>query len=128
MSNFKRIFKNIDEVNEILPKVVRTMSRLREQFTGARDQWQQLLRHSGSNGGPPEGLDENSPYVVVDRAIRQIIEAGGLIRDVGKGVVEFPMIRDDRIVMLSWRVSDGAVVRHWHEIYETHQDRKPIDF
>jgi hypothetical protein len=63
------------------------------------------------------------------RAMRQAIEeiqgVGGVIKDLGMGLVDFIHLRDGREVNLCWRYGEQRIT-HWHGLDEGFAARKPL--
>ena len=63
------------------------------------------------------------------RELRQGIEEiqglGGVIKDLGLGLVDFAHLRDGRVVNLCWRYGEQRIT-HWHGLDEGYAARKPL--
>ena len=57
--------------------------------------------------------------------IDAITELGGVPKDVGLGLVDFPHLRDGREVNLCWKYGERAI-RFWHGLDEGYAARKPL--
>jgi hypothetical protein len=68
-----------------------------------------------------------------DKALQQIkdclaeIEAtGAQVKDMDTGLLDFPCVVGDEIILLCWKVGEEKIT-HWHGIEEGFAGRKPID-
>ena len=61
----------------------------------------------------------------VRKALTDIGEMGGVTKDLGLGLVDFPHLRDGRVVNLCWKFGEEAV-RHWHGLDEGYASRRPL--
>ena len=62
---------------------------------------------------------------VVSDGLRAITELGGTPKDLGLGLVDFPTLRDGRVVNLCWKLGESSV-RWWHGLDEGYAGRKPL--
>lgn len=58
-------------------------------------------------------------------AIDGIQRTGGIAKDVRLGLVDFPHLRDGRIVNLCWKHGETRI-RYWHGLDEGYAARKPL--
>ena len=49
-----------------------------------------------------------------------------LVKDLDRGLVDFPALRDGEEVLLCWQVGEGEVA-YWHGLEEGFAGRKPLD-
>jgi hypothetical protein len=61
----------------------------------------------------------------VRQALAEITEMGGVTKDIGLGLVDFPHVRAGRTVNLCWKFGEDAV-RHWHGLDEGYANRRPL--
>jgi hypothetical protein len=54
-----------------------------------------------------------------------IVTLGGVPKDLGLGLVDFPALLDDREVNLCWRVGEQQIC-FWHRLDEGYAARKPL--
>ena len=52
-------------------------------------------------------------------------DEGILIKDVQGGLIDFPHIREDREVLLCWKIGEKKV-EYWHEIETGFRGRQPL--
>jgi hypothetical protein len=53
-------------------------------------------------------------------------EAGIVIRDIDRGLIDFPAIREDREVYLCWELGEDEIT-HWHELDAGYRGRQPLE-
>jgi hypothetical protein len=61
----------------------------------------------------------------VKRGLSRIMELGGVPKDLGLGLVDFPYLLDNEEVNLCWRHGESEV-RFWHGLDEGYAARKPL--
>jgi len=59
------------------------------------------------------------------RALHEIGALGGVVKDLGMGLVDFPHLRDGCEVNLCWRHGERRV-GYWHGLDEGYASRKPL--
>lgn len=70
-----------------------------------------------------ERLDEEVAGIA--RCVARIHEAGGLVKDLDAGLVDFPARREGEEVLLCWRLGE-AEIGYWHGLEEGFSGRKPL--
>lgn len=58
--------------------------------------------------------------------LEQIARRGVQVKDVQRGLLDFPARRDGRTVLLCWRVGEAGLA-FWHEIEAGFAGRQPVD-
>ena len=110
----------VDEANRLLPVVEPILMQIRAchlKVQGFRDNAAAAARCAEEGGGGMEG-GSNYVHALIDlskQAIK-IDEMGVQIKDFGRGLIDFPSQRDDRIVLLCWQLDDGPTIEWWHEL------------
>jgi hypothetical protein len=124
------------DVERLIPRLTDSMQRvMRAQASGREAQeWldaeQQRITVSGGGvvdqaawRARREGVEQST------RAMRQGLEEiqglGGVIKDLGLGLVDFLHLRDGREVNLCWRYGEQRIT-HWHGLDEGYAARKPL--
>jgi hypothetical protein len=59
------------------------------------------------------------------RLLETLTELGVLVKDMEHGLIDFPSLRDGRIVLLCWRM-DEPTVAFWHEVDSGFGGRRPL--
>ena len=105
---------------------------LRQQFALAIRTVQQLTTAIQSNGGARahEQLEQaqqdlRDAEVTVNEHTSAIVERGIILRSVERGLVDFPAMRDGRIVYLCWLAGENEIKR-WHEVEVEFDRRQPL--
>jgi len=62
---------------------------------------------------------------VVGEGLRAIVELGGVPKDLRLGLVDFPTVREGRVVNLCWKLGE-TTLRWWHGLDEGYARRKPL--
>lgn len=102
------------------------LTRLRRQFQELHDLRDAIrataTRHDearnarrGNGGGTAGSGDYALANARFQAILHEIAEAGIQIKDVDRGLVDFPHLRDDREVFLCWQLGEDTI-SYWHEI------------
>ena len=105
----------------------------RRAFTVAAARRARLTQRISGNGGDfdpqePSELDEQlqREAEAVAGAVEELQALGVLVKDLDRGLVDFPALRDGEEVLLCWQVGEGEVA-YWHGLEEGFAGRKPLD-
>ena len=84
-----------------------------------------MLRAAPRNGGGAGASIYVSELLRLNRLLRQIVAQGVVIKDLDRGLVDFPHLRDDKVVFLCWELGEEQVA-YWHDIESGYAGRQPI--
>jgi hypothetical protein len=125
-----------EEVEGLIPRLTNSMQRVMSGQAAARQAraWLEAEqeRITLSGGGVVdqdtwrarrERLEASTR--TLQEAIQEIQDAGGVVKDLGLGLVDFAHRRDGRIVNLCWRYGEQRIT-HWHGLDEGYAARKPL--
>jgi hypothetical protein len=125
-----------EEANALLEQVRPVAESLvahRRAFTVAAARRARLTQRISGNGGDfdpqePSELDEQlqREAAAVAGAVEELQALGVLVKDLDRGLVDFPALRDGEEVLLCWQVGEGEVA-YWHGLEEGFAGRKPLD-
>jgi hypothetical protein len=120
-------------LEEVRP-VAEALVAHRRALTVAAARRAMITARISGNGGDfdpqePRELDEQleREAEAVKRAVEQLQRLGVLVKDLDRGLVDFPSLRDGEEVLLCWRVGEEEIA-HWHGVDEGFAGRKPLDF
>jgi len=126
-----------DEANEQLAEVRPAAEALvahRRAMTVAAGKRARLVQRIAGNGGDfdpqePRALEEKfaEEGEAVARCVEQLEQLGVLVKDLDRGLVDFPALRDGEEVLLCWEVGEDEVA-FWHGFDEGFAGRKPLPF
>lgn len=128
----------VSEANELLEHV----RPLVEQLQRLQDSILQLSRRldsrrdkiSAGNGYPANGLqgriedlsDKQRRLIKqFDAGLVDLEELGGVLKDLGQGLVDFYSLRDGDMVFLCWRLGEPEVA-FWHSLDTGFASRQPV--
>lgn len=125
----------LEEAGDLLPRVRLLAEGLVERkraLDGAESRREELRARIGANGGDitPADVREAEQAVaqeaaVVAAAVDELQELGVLVKDLDLGLVDFPSLREEEVVLLCWRVGEEEI-GYWHGLEEGYAGRKPV--
>ena len=130
-----RYFEPAD-VEALIPTLTTIMTRVMEANTEADEvrgrlrAEQQRIAMAGGGVLDQEGWRRGRERLEalaqrVQAGVEEIAGLGGVTKDLGMGLVDFPHRRDGRVVNLCWKFGERAI-RFWHGLDEGFAGRKPL--
>lgn len=105
-------------VSELLP-LLRDLRAARQRVVDLRSRVEALTPAMRNNGHAAQAAELEQGLVGSVQRLTRILETlttlGVLVKDMEHGLVDFPSLRDGRIVLLCWRM-DEPTVAFWHEV------------
>ena len=62
---------------------------------------------------------------LIEEGIEEILDQGIIVRDVPRGLVDFPSLRDGRDIYLCWTGGEERI-KYWHETDQGFSHRQPL--
>jgi hypothetical protein len=123
------------EANEALATVRPLAEKLvghRRALREAQERRAELTRRIAGNGGALDArrvatlaARVNREAEAVARSVSRIQELGVLVKDLDRGLIDFPALRGDEEVLLCWEVGEEKVA-YWHGLEEGFAGRRPL--
>jgi hypothetical protein len=117
-----------EEANALLPQLTTLLTRLREakdELTDA-EAHEALSEAAPTNGGGEHGQQVGVAFLEVRRLLEVVEQAGIVLRDIDRGLVDFPAVVAGHEVYLCWELGEDEVA-YWHELEGGYGGREPID-
>jgi hypothetical protein len=108
----------VDEANEALPVIIPKLVKIREIYAKLgvmRDGARAAAAASQFGGGMEGGTSYVNMLYLADKLTAEIREIGAEIKDQEAGLIDFPSIRHDRVVLLCWKLDELPEIQWWHE-------------
>ena len=117
-----------EEANALLPRLSPMLDRLREAKDDLTDAeaHEALSEAAPSNGGGDEGKQVGVAFLEVRRLLETIEQSGIVLRDIDRGLVDFPALVEGREVYLCWELGEEDV-GYWHDLEAGYGGREPLD-
>ncbi|MFL5934054.1 MAG: DUF2203 domain-containing protein [Gaiellaceae bacterium] len=124
-----------EEANELLEQVrplAESLVAHRRSFTVVAARRARLSLRISGNGGdfdPQEPSELEVQLEAEAEAVARTVEAlqglGVLVKDLDRGLVDFPALRNGEEVLLCWQVGEDEIA-YWHGLEEGFAGRKPL--
>src|SRR5687767_7414850 len=75
-----------------------------------------LTEVASANGGGSPGRLVSEGFLALRAAAGELASASIVVRDLDRGLVDFPSIRDGREVYLCWVESEEDEIGFWHDL------------
>jgi len=119
----------VAQARALLPKLRKKFEQIHSLYAELQElqddyvKVQMLIR---SNGHGPKNTGFEARAVELQTLVQEIIEEGIQIKDIARGLIDFPHIRDDgEEVFLCWELSEDDL-RFWHRIEDGYPGREPL--
>jgi hypothetical protein len=130
------LFFDIDAANATLAEVgplLATLADQRAELIRLRDASVAAAQGAGAGGGSGPDPDEARRIRlrmqgVVDQmaaAVARIDALGITLRDIERGLIDFPALANGRQIWLCWRLGE-ADIAYWHELETGFGSRRPL--
>lgn len=131
----KKRYFTLEEANNQIPWLAERVRRIAEvtgDLARLRRELDAIVRQSRGNGH--SGVDQKlaakrrETEVIVDRLSQlthEVDELGIILRDLDRGLVDFPSLRDGLEVYLCWLAGEERI-DFWHEVNTGFAGRQPL--
>jgi hypothetical protein len=118
----------LDEASELLPGIVDLLGRMRSARDRLGDsEAREALSEAGpTNGGGDPGRTVSEGFLELRDSVTQLQALEVQVRDLDRGLIDFPSLRDGREIYLCWQEGEDAI-RFWHEPDAGFAGRRPLE-
>lgn len=117
------------EASRVLPRLRPMLEDLREEWLRIKKlnpEIQKTREKAMLDGYSPHGVEYVESVSHLMLVMSQIREMGVLVKDLEKGLVDFPYLKDDRVVYLCWHLGEESI-DYWHEVEAGFAGREPLN-
>jgi hypothetical protein len=117
----------VEEANAALPWVLERIERLRSARVRLTDEEvrEALSDAAPTNGGGEPGTHVSEAFLDMRSALMELQATEIVLRDLDRGLIDFPAIRDGREVYLCWEEGEDEVA-FWHDLDSGYGGRRPL--
>ena len=121
---------SVEEANSLLPSVRRLVRKIQRAHTqiiseqSAARQASELAEHGG--GGIPNGIAYAANLMDMTALVGELEALGVQLKDFSRGLIDFPSLRDGRVVLLCWQLGEGDHLEWWHDVDAGFPGRTPL--
>lgn len=120
----------IEEANALLPTVREKLLKIQRCHRSlyVYHEPAKLAAEAGEQGGG--GISNGPQYakllLQLTTAISDLETLGVQIKDFDRGLIDFPSLREGRVVLLCWQLGEGDEVEWWHDVDAGFAGRTPL--
>jgi hypothetical protein len=119
---------SLDEANAALPRVIELIGTLRgaSERLGDKEAREALGEAAPGNGGGEPGRTVSEAFVELRDAMAELREGEIVLRDLQRGLIDFPSMREGEEIYLCWEEGEPEIA-FWHEPEAGFAGRRPIE-
>ena len=120
----------VEEANSLLPTVRPIVKSI--QLSHRRlISFQKTAKHAAEGaeyGGGGMSAGPRYARVLVELSLHasKLESLGIQLKDYRQGLIDFPSMRDGRVVLLCWKADEGDQVEWWHDVEAGFAGRQPL--
>lgn len=120
----------IEEANALLPSVreiLQKIRRSRRRLSAFRHEAKLAAEGAEQGGG---GMENGVKYAIFltnfTAELSELEDLGVQLKDFDRGLVDFPSLREGRVVLLCWQLGEGDELEWWHDMDAGFGGRTPL--
>jgi len=115
------------EADAALGWVAERLERLRSARAklGDEEAREALGEAAPANGGGAPGRVVSEGFLNLRQALMELQAVEVVLRDLDRGLIDFPSLRDGREIYLCWEEGEDEI-GFWHELEAGHAGRQPL--
>jgi len=124
----ERIF-TLDEAKNLIPTLRSILEETADEWNRVKSlnpQIQKARDKAQFDGYTPYGVEYIESVSHLMFLLHQIRQLGVLLKDVDRGLCDFPYMKNGRVVYLCWKL-DEKTIEYWHDVEAGFAGREPLD-
>jgi hypothetical protein len=117
----------VEEANDVLPWVSARLEAMRDAHARLTDEEAREALAGGApgNGGGRPGRQVGEAFVELQAGLGALSSREIILRDLERGLIDFPAVREGEEVYLCW-IDGEPAIEYWHELDAGYAGRKPL--
>lgn len=120
----------VEEANALVPSIRPRLERIRGLYSRIGELRELARAAAGSADSGGGGMPGGSGYVrllyEVGKLTTEISETGVQLKDYSRGLIDFPSMKGERVILLCWELGEGDRIEWWHEVDAGFAGRQPL--
>ncbi len=108
-----------------LAKIFEEVQTIQEELEGREAELAEVLDSAKSNGGGKKADYHFAQNQKIQKLLDQVEKKGLLVKDLGRGLVDFPHLLGGREVFLCWMIGEKQI-GFWHDLESGFAGRQPL--
>lgn len=120
----------VREANEMLPAVRPKLEKIKARYgviESLRKSAKSAAKSAEFGGG---GMENGARYVKslyeIGKLTAEFHNSGVQLKDYSRGLIDFPSMKNGRVVLLCWQLGEGDQIQWWHEVEAGFAGRQPL--
>jgi hypothetical protein len=121
---------SVEEANALLPSVRRIVESIQREHARLLS-FQSAARYAAEGaeqggGGMAAGPTYVAILIALTDLTAELDTLGVQLKDYARGLIDFPSLRDGRVVLLCWQLGEGDELEWWHDVDAGFAGRQPL--
>lgn len=121
---------SVEEANSLLPAVrhlVRKIQRAHTRIVSHQSEAKKAAEYAEQGGGGiANGVEYAATLIDMTALVGELEALGVQLKDFSRGLIDFPSLRDGRVVLLCWQLGEGDRLEWWHDVDAGFAGRTPL--
>lgn len=117
MAQFEKYY-TVEEANAMLPELrelIESIQAARDEILATYSEALPVLQQVQLSSGGPAANPYAQAIWKLNARVRRLVAMGVQLKDLDRGLVDFPAWREDQEVLLCWHLGEDEVT-HWHDL------------
>ena len=121
---------SVEEANALLPTVRRILEAVRRSHRRLLA-YHEAAKHAAEGaeqggGGMTDGPRYVALLIELTTRTSELETLGVQLKDYTRGLIDFPSLRDGRVILLCWQLGEGEQIEWWHDVETGFAGRQPL--
>lgn len=120
----------VEEANALLPRVRKIVARIQQAHKSLARYREDVKKAAeaaeNGGGGIVDGVQYASILATLTEQLTELEGLGVQMKDFERGLIDFPSLRDGRMVLLCWQMGEGDELEWWHDVDAGFAGRTPL--
>jgi hypothetical protein len=124
----ERLF-TLNEASQLLPQLRTLLSDAGVEWRRMRElnpEIQKVRDKAPLDGFTPHGVEYIESVMQLMLLLHEVKDLGVEVKDIDKGLCDFPYVRNGRKVYLCWHKGEDSIA-YWHDLETGFAGREPLD-
>lgn len=118
----------VEEANALLPVVRPKLEKIKLHYARTSNFRESVKAAANESGGG--GLKSGTQYVKslyeIGKITTELHNLGIQLKDYSRGLIDFPFLKNGRVVLLCWQLGENERIEWWHDTEDGFAGRKPL--
>ena len=120
----------VEEANSLIPSLRPKLERIRDIYAEIGSQRVEARAAAAASeqggGGMPGGAGYVRDLYELGKLTTEISDDGVQLKDYSRGLIDFPAMKGERVILLCWQLGEGNQIEWWHEVEAGFAGRQPL--